>query len=131
MRDDARRAGLDRAEGAGKSRDRRYETANGFVMDVQRHLADEPVLACPPSTAYRLRKFVRRNKAALVTGFLVMATLAVGAGGRFPNLSANAAGGPVRREIFAALVEAQDQEMPVAESRREIARIEPAPRPQA
>lgn len=28
---------------------------------------------------------------------------------------------PVRREIFAALVEAQDQEMPVAESRREIA----------
>ena len=29
---------------------------------------------------------------------------------------------PVRKEIFSALVEAQDQEMPVAESRREIAR---------
>jgi hypothetical protein len=29
---------------------------------------------------------------------------------------------PVRREIFSALVDAQDQEMPVAESRREIAR---------
>ena len=28
---------------------------------------------------------------------------------------------PVRKEIFLALVEAQDQEMPVAESRREIA----------
>jgi hypothetical protein len=28
----------------------------------------------------------------------------------------------IRKEIFAALVEAQDQEMPVAESRREIAR---------
>jgi hypothetical protein len=28
----------------------------------------------------------------------------------------------VRKEIFSALVEAQDQEMPVAESRREIAR---------
>jgi len=30
--------------------------------------------------------------------------------------------GPVRKEIFSALVEAQDLEMPVAESRREIAR---------
>jgi hypothetical protein len=29
---------------------------------------------------------------------------------------------PVRKEIFSALVEAQDQEMPVIESRREIAR---------
>ena len=28
----------------------------------------------------------------------------------------------VRKEIFSALVEAQDQEMPVAQSRREIAR---------
>ena len=37
-----------------KDRNRRYETANGFAMDVQRYLADEPVLACPPSVAYRL-----------------------------------------------------------------------------
>jgi hypothetical protein len=29
---------------------------------------------------------------------------------------------PVRKEIFSALVEAQDQEMPVAQSRREISR---------
>ena len=45
-----------------KDRSRRYETANGFAMDVQRYLADEPVQACPPSAGYRLRKFVRRNK---------------------------------------------------------------------
>src|SRR5262245_12974879 len=45
-----------------KDRNRRYETANGFAMDVQRYLADEPVLACPPSVGYRLRKFARRNK---------------------------------------------------------------------
>jgi WD40 repeat protein/serine/threonine protein kinase len=45
-----------------KDRNRRYETANGFVMDVRRYLADEPVQACPPSVGYRLRKFVRRNK---------------------------------------------------------------------
>ena len=45
-----------------KDRNRRYETANGFAMDVQRYLADEPVQACPPSAGYRLRKFARRNK---------------------------------------------------------------------
>src|SRR5262249_16461598 len=50
-----------------KARPRRYETANGLAMDVQRYLADEPVLACPPSAGYRLRKFVRRNRARLVT----------------------------------------------------------------
>src|SRR5205814_2770834 len=45
-----------------KDRNRRYETANGFAMDVQRYLADEPVQACPPTVGYRLRKFVRRNR---------------------------------------------------------------------
>src|SRR4029077_19527133 len=45
-----------------KDRNRRYETASGIAMDVQRYLADEPVLACPPSAGYRLRKFARRNK---------------------------------------------------------------------
>ena len=32
-----------------KDRSRRYETANGFAVDIQRYLADEPVLAGPPS----------------------------------------------------------------------------------
>jgi tetratricopeptide (TPR) repeat protein len=58
-----------------KDRRRRYETANGFAMDVQRYLADEAVQACPPSTAYRLRKFVRRNKVALATTAAVAVTL--------------------------------------------------------
>jgi eukaryotic-like serine/threonine-protein kinase len=54
-----------------KDRGRRYETANGFAMDVQRYLADEPVLACPPSAWYRFRKFARRNTAALLTASAV------------------------------------------------------------
>jgi serine/threonine protein kinase/tetratricopeptide (TPR) repeat protein len=58
-----------------KDRNRRYETANGFAMDVQRYLADEPVQACPPSAGYRLRKFARRNKGALLTAALVAAVL--------------------------------------------------------
>ena len=61
-----------------KDRNRRYETANGFAMDVQRYLADEPVQACPPSAGYRLRKFVRRNKGPVLAAGLV----AAGAGRR-------------------------------------------------
>src|SRR5204863_209178 len=49
-----------------KDRGRRYETANGFAMDAQRYLADEPVLACPPSASYHVRKFIRRNKGPVV-----------------------------------------------------------------
>jgi WD40 repeat protein len=62
-----------------KDRNRRYETANGFAMDIQRYLADEPVLASPPSAVYRLRKFVRRNKVALTTLAVVAAALVLGA----------------------------------------------------
>lgn len=45
-----------------KNRSRRYETATGFAADIYRYLNDEPVLACPPSAAYRFRKFARRHK---------------------------------------------------------------------
>src|SRR4051794_36311083 len=50
-----------------KDRNRRYETANAFAADLQRYLADETVQACPPTVWYRFRKFVRRNRRALVT----------------------------------------------------------------
>lgn len=61
-----------------KDRNQRYETANGFATDVQRYLDDEPVQACPPSVAYWLRKFARRNKAALATAAIVLAALVIG-----------------------------------------------------
>ncbi|HEY7154593.1 MAG TPA: protein kinase [Gemmataceae bacterium] len=66
-----------------KVRSRRYETASAFAADVQRYLDNEPVLACPPSASYRLRKFVRRNQRALATlallgVMLLVAVLALG-----------------------------------------------------
>ena len=61
-----------------KDRNRRYETANGFAMDVERYLADEPVLACPPSARYRLRKFLRRNRGPLLAASLVFLALVAG-----------------------------------------------------
>lgn len=60
-----------------KDRDRRYGTANGLADDLARYLADEPVLAGPPSAIYRLRKLVRRNKAPLSAAVLVLTFLAV------------------------------------------------------
>jgi serine/threonine protein kinase/Tfp pilus assembly protein PilF len=58
-----------------KQRHRRYETANAFAADVQRYLADEPVLACEPSAVYRLKKFVQRNKGAVLAAAVVLLTM--------------------------------------------------------
>jgi serine/threonine protein kinase len=61
-----------------KDRNRRYDSAGSLARDVERYLLDEPVQACPPSAAYRLKKFVRRNKvAAFVGGCLVAAVAAL------------------------------------------------------
>jgi tetratricopeptide (TPR) repeat protein len=61
-----------------KDRNRRYATANALARDIERYLADQPVEACPPSAAYRFRKFARRNRLALSTGLLVAAVLVIG-----------------------------------------------------
>jgi serine/threonine protein kinase/WD40 repeat protein len=53
-----------------KDRNRRYETANGLAMDVQRYLNNEQVHACPPSAMYRFRKFARRNRVVLTVAGL-------------------------------------------------------------
>jgi tetratricopeptide (TPR) repeat protein len=61
-----------------KDRNRRYETANGLAMDVERYLGEEPVQACPPSAAYRVRKFVRRNKGPVLAASLILLALLAG-----------------------------------------------------
>src|SRR5262249_13262134 len=61
-----------------KDRNRRYETAKAFALDVQRYLADEPVLACPPSAGYRLRKFVRKHRGPVVAATIILVLLTAG-----------------------------------------------------
>jgi serine/threonine protein kinase/tRNA (Thr-GGU) A37 N-methylase len=64
-----------------KDRTRRYETANGFGADILRHLANEPVLAAPPSRAYWVRKLVRRHRGAAIAASLVVLALVGGISG--------------------------------------------------
>ena len=63
-----------------KDRNRRYETATGLARDIQRYLDDEPVLACPPSGVYRVKKFIRRHTVGVLAGSAVVGALAVGLG---------------------------------------------------
>ena len=61
-----------------KDRTRRYETANGFAADVLRYLGGEAVQARPPSTVYRLRKFVKRYKGQVIAASVVVVALVAG-----------------------------------------------------
>ena len=61
-----------------KERERRYASAIGLADDIERYLNHEPVSAGPPTAAYRLRKFVRRNRVQVAAAGLVLLALALG-----------------------------------------------------
>jgi serine/threonine protein kinase/formylglycine-generating enzyme required for sulfatase activity len=48
-----------------KDRRRRYETAGGLALDIERYLENEPVTAAAPTRVYRTRKYVRRHRRVL------------------------------------------------------------------
>jgi WD40 repeat protein/serine/threonine protein kinase len=96
-----------------KDRSRRYETANGFAADVLRYLSGEAVRAHPPSAAYRLKKFVRRNKGPVIAASLVLFALLAGMAG-----------------TTGGLIEARRQEQE-ARKQEQVARDETAAKEQA
>ena len=61
-----------------KDRTRRYASTGELAADIRRHLSHEPVLASPPSTIYRLSKFVRRHKGLVAGTFIVLAVSLIG-----------------------------------------------------
>ena len=69
-----------------KDRTRRYETANALAMDVRRHLANEPVLARPPSAVYKAGKFVRRHRVGVAAGLAVALAIVAGSIGTTAGL---------------------------------------------
>lgn len=54
---------------------RRYQSASDLAADVQRYLEHRPISARPGSTIYQLRKFARRNKAAVIGAAAVLGVL--------------------------------------------------------
>ena len=63
-----------------KDRSHRYGSPSDLAADIGRHLRNEPVLAVPPSAAYRARKLARRYRAALATAAALMLVLMAAAG---------------------------------------------------
>lgn len=61
-----------------KDRTRRYETSNSLSMDIQRYINNEPIVARPPSTAYKMTKFAKRHRVGLAAGALVTFALILG-----------------------------------------------------
>jgi non-specific serine/threonine protein kinase/serine/threonine-protein kinase len=61
-----------------KDRSRRYDSPREIAADIRRHLADEPVLASPPSLSYRTTKFIRRHLVGVVSAAVLVVGLIVG-----------------------------------------------------
>jgi len=65
-----------------KVRERRYASVAELASDIERYVEHRPVLASPPSSLYRARKFVRRHRSAVLgtaTGsvFIALAGLTI------------------------------------------------------
>ena len=58
-----------------KDRAERYRTASELGDDIANYLQHKPLIAGPESTAYKVRKFVRRNRAGVAAGTVVLAAL--------------------------------------------------------
>lgn len=62
-----------------KEPDRRYSSVEKFAEDIRRHLDGLPIIARKDTFAYKSSKFLLRNKAAILSAFLVaMACLVIG-----------------------------------------------------
>ena len=61
-----------------KDRNRRYDSVNALSDDLRRYVRNEPVTAGPPSAAYKVRKFVRRNRSGVIAAMMIVVALVAG-----------------------------------------------------
>src|SRR5213079_3401702 len=61
-----------------KDRARRYETANGLAADLKRHMNNEPVIARPPSAAYRIQRAIHGHRLIVAAATAVSLALLIG-----------------------------------------------------
>jgi serine/threonine protein kinase/tetratricopeptide (TPR) repeat protein len=99
-----------------KNRNRRYQSATELSDDIQRYLDDIPVKARPATSTYRLKKFVRRNKPAVIAAGAILLAIFIGLGlAIFGFFRANVE----RNRAVAALDEVQQQRALADENFRE------------
>lgn len=112
-----------------KDRTRRYETVSGLAKDIERYLRDEPVEACPPKLAYRLRKTFRRYRAPIIVAaaFLALASGAAVAG-TFLAIDARRSAQVATRERNRAEQQREEADRQRQAAERERARAEAAER---
>ena len=103
-----------------KDRTRRYETANGLAMDIERYLGDEPIVARPPSTSYRISKFLKKNRTFVATTAVIVLLLLAGIIGT--SLFAYKADKAADRARESAIAEKRQRE--IADEKTAIARGE-------
>jgi len=56
----------------------RYETADAFSRDVQRFLEGRAIVARPPTTIYRVRKYVNRNRGKVLSACAILLAMIAG-----------------------------------------------------
>ena len=56
-----------------KDRTRRYRSASELADDIQNYLDGEPLIAGPESSAYRVKKFVRKHAGSVTSAALMIA----------------------------------------------------------
>ena len=64
-----------------KEADRRYTSVDHFAEDIRSYLDDKPVKAHKDSFSYRSKKFIRRNKIAVISAAIIFIIINTGLGG--------------------------------------------------
>ena len=64
-----------------KDRTHRYSSASELAAEIERHLRHEPVSAGPPSSVYRIRKYIRRHKLGVAAAGVMMLAVLIGTAG--------------------------------------------------
>ncbi len=112
-----------------KRRERRYQSSAEVAADITRYLRNEPVLACPPTAAYRLQKFASRHRAGVAAVILsavaLLGTLAVITGMYFRAEKARL---EAREHAYAAAVAAAQLNVDFGDTTSARAQLELAPR---
>ncbi len=63
-----------------KERNERYETPRDLADDIRNYIDGRPLIAAPISKAYRMRKYVRRNRGLVVAVGAIVSALVIGLG---------------------------------------------------